>query len=154
MKKINCILLVDDSKSTNFYNKKLIQSTSIAHKVFEVYNGLEALDYLNRKGKFKGSEDEFPRPNVIFLDINMPKMDGFEFLEAYMNLSLINKSDILIAFLTTSNWEKDRIKAYKKGAKIFDFIEKPLEKRILSKIYDHYMRTPRLMKKMICLRTN
>ncbi|MBW1293926.1 response regulator [Aquimarina litoralis] len=154
MKKINCILLVDDSKSTNFYNKKLIQTTSIAHKVFEVYNGLEALDYLNREGKFKGDKDEFPRPNVIFLDINMPKMDGFEFLEEYIKLPLETKSDILIAFLTTSNWEKDRIKAYKKGAEIYDFIEKPLEKNTLSRIYNHYMNTPNLMENMVCIRQN
>lgn len=151
MKKINCILLVDDSKSTNFYNQKLIHISKIAHKVFAVFNGLEALEYLNREGKFASKEKEFPRPNVIFLDINMPKMDGFEFLERYIKLPLANKSDILIVFLTTSNWDKDRIKAYKKGAAIFDFIEKPLQKSTLSKIYNHYINTPNLTENMICI---
>ncbi|MGY3795246.1 response regulator [Aquimarina sp. 433] len=139
---MNCILLVDDSKSTNFYNKKLIEISGVANQVFEAYNGLEALDYLNRTGKFKGSEDEFPRPNVIFLDINMPKMDGFEFLEEYAKLPKEKRGDILLAFLTTSNWEKDRIKAFEKEELVHDFIEKPLEESTLKRVYDFYINNP------------
>ncbi|WP_343910672.1 response regulator [Aquimarina litoralis] len=139
---MNCILLVDDSKSTNFYNKKLIEISGVADQVFEAYNGLEALDYLNRTGKFEGGEDEFPRPNVIFLDINMPKMDGFEFLEEYAKLPKERRGDILLAFLTTSNWEKDRIKAFEKEELVHDFIEKPLEEKTLKRVYEFYVSNP------------
>ncbi len=144
MKKINCILLVDDSISTNFYNKKLIDVCGIAKQVYEAKNGLEALDYLNKKGKFNNKlvDKEFPRPNVIFLDINMPKMDGFEFLEQYAKLPKHKRSDILLAFLTTSNWDKDKIKAYQKSNLVYDFIEKPLEKETLEKIYKYYIENP------------
>lgn len=145
MRKINCILLVDDSISTNFYNKKLIESSGIAKKIFDVHNGLEALDYLNKEGGFEENEAKFPRPNIIFLDINMPKMDGFEFLVEYAKLPEEKRSDILIAFLTTSNWEKDKIKAFEKDNLIYDFIEKPLQKEILQKIYDYYINEPRFL---------
>ncbi|TPN87361.1 response regulator [Aquimarina algicola] len=144
MKKINCILLVDDSISTNFYNRKLIEVCGVANQVHEVHNGLEALDYLKKRGNFKSSsKNKYPRPNLIFLDINMPKMDGFEFLHEYEKLNENQKSDILIAFLTTSNWEKDKIKAFENDNLIYDFIEKPLQKETLLSIYNYYISEPK-----------
>jgi len=146
MKKINCILLVDDSLSTNFYNKKLIDVCGIAEKVYEAKNGLEALDYLNKEGNFRDENGiDFPRPNVIFLDINMPKMDGFEFLEQYAKLPEKKRSDILLAFLTTSNWDKDKIRAYQQENLVYDFIEKPLDKNTLEKVYEYYMKNPNFL---------
>lgn len=137
MKKIDCILLVDDSTSTNFYHKKLIEISGEAESVFEAENGLEALDYMNKKGKFTTSH---PRPNIIFLDINMPKMDGFEFLENYAKLDDAKKADIIIVFLTTSNWTKDKIKAIESKL-VYDFIEKPLKKETLQDICAYYRET-------------
>lgn len=134
MKKIECILLVDDSTSTNFFHKKLIEISGEAESVFEAENGLEALDYMNKEGKFNASH---PRPNIIFLDINMPKMDGFEFLENYAKLDDTKKADIIIVFLTTSNWTKDKVKAIESKL-VYDFIEKPLTKKTLQRICTYY----------------
>ena len=142
--KINCILLVDDSKSTNFYNKKLIEITKMTNHIHDVGDGIEALEYLTRKGKFDiaNSEVIYPRPNIIFLDINMPRMDGFEFLDAYIELPEALRSDMIVTFLTTSNWQKDKLKAYHNCNFIYDFIEKPLSKEKLFDVYtfyrDHY----------------
>lgn len=136
MKKIECILLVDDSVSTNFYNKKLIENVGAADQVHEAENGMIALDYICKRGKFEG---DFPIPNIIFLDINMPKMNGFEFLEAYTKLNINSKLKTLIIFLTTSNWTKDKLKAIESGL-VHDFLEKPLTKENLKKITQFYNR--------------
>jgi len=136
MKKINCILLVDDSPSTNIYNKKLIEKTGVTNEVYDVYNGLEALNYLNKKGDF--SEKKCPKPNIIFLDINMPKMDGFEFLKRYSKLTKNKRSDMIVVFLTTSNWCKDKVKAIKNNL-VYDFIEKPLNMEALNRINNFYL---------------
>ncbi|WP_108869718.1 response regulator [Aquimarina aquimarini] len=139
MKKINCILLVDDSPSTNFFNKKMIQIADIANEVHEAYNGIEALDYLHKRGKFEENklQDKFPKPNIIFLDINMPLMDGFEFLEHYSGIPKEKRAEMIIVFLTTSNWSKDKTKAFDTSM-IYDYIEKPLEKTKLITIAEYY----------------
>ncbi|MEP0480455.1 MAG: response regulator, partial [Nonlabens sp.] len=135
MKKIDCILLVDDSPSTNFYNKKIIEKANIKADIFEAFNGLEALDFLKKQNKFKGQD--IVKPNIIFLDINMPKMDGFEFLEEYSKLPKENRCDVIVVFLTTSTWTKDKIKAIENDL-IYGFIEKPLTNKELEKIIVHY----------------
>lgn len=140
MKKIACVLLVDDSPSTNFYNKKIIDIENMADKVFDVQNGLEALDYILHRGNFK-DESSYPRPNVIFLDINMPKMNGFEFMKEYQKLPLDQRTDILVVFLTTSNWSKDKLRVMEDNL-VYDFVEKPLEPKVVKRIKDHYLSTP------------
>lgn len=135
MSKIECVLLVDDSISTNVYNTKLIEKTGIVNIVNKVINGIEALNYLNQGKSYKNAK----RPNIIFLDINMPKMDGFEFLEHYSKLPSRKKADMIIVFLTTSNWTKDKVKALDKDI-VFDFLEKPLKKEDLKRVCDYYIK--------------
>jgi len=135
-KKIECVLLVDDSQSTNFYNRKLIEEAHMANKVVELESATEALEYMHQKGKFEDTAT-YPKPNIIFLDINMPKMDGFEFMERFEKLPKKERAHTLVVFLTTSNWNKDRVKAFNNNL-IHDFIEKPLERRILKKIITYY----------------
>lgn len=138
MKKIKCILLVDDDYTTNFLNEELITDLEIAEQVHIAYNGQEALDYINLQGQYKGADKKtHARPNLIFLDINMPLMDGFEFLEHYNKLPKSKKADIVIVFLTTSDSQKDKLHAISNNL-IYDFIEKPLRKNELLKMYDDY----------------
>ncbi len=140
MKSIKCILLVDDDATTNFLNEELISDLGIAEEVHIALNGQEALDYLNRKGKFKtSSKNKYPRPNLIFLDINMPLMGGFEFLENYDKLPEERKAEVVIIFLTTSDSHKDKLKQINNDI-VRDFIEKPLKKEELLKIMNEYYR--------------
>ncbi|WP_010178203.1 response regulator [Aquimarina agarilytica] len=134
--RINCVLLVDDNPSTNFLNKKTITATGLVKTINVATNGVEALDYIHKRGKFK--DKNCPKSNIIFLDINMPKMGGFEFLEHYEKLDEELKADIVIVFLTTSNWEKDKLKAYGNGF-INDYIEKPLLEEKFIEIYNSYI---------------
>lgn len=138
MKTIKCILLVDDDATTNFLNEELISDLGIADEVHVALNGQEALDYLNLKGKFKTAEkNKYPTPNLIFLDINMPLMDGFEFLEKYHKLPPNKKAEVVIIFLTTSDSHKDKLKQINDKT-VSDYIEKPLKKNELLKIVKRY----------------
>jgi len=138
MKKVECILLVDDDATTNFLNEELIDDLGIAEQVHIALNGQEALDYLNHNGKFKTTDkSRYPRPNIIFLDINMPLMGGFEFLEHYHKFPVEKKADVVIVFLTTSDAHKDKLKQLDDEV-VRDFIEKPLKKKELLKITKTY----------------
>ncbi len=97
---LSCILLVDDDPDDNFIHKRLINKAGLANQVSVAENGLEALEYLRKLG----TDDDQPycRPQMIFLDINMPKMDGWGFLEAYDQLDERLKADVVVAMLTTS----------------------------------------------------
>src|SRR5690606_32947414 len=93
-KKLNCILLVDDDPDDNFYHQIIINEMNIVNNIDIARNGIEALEYLK-------TEDQLP-PDLIFLDLNMPKMNGWEFLEQYKHLGIGQKARVLIVILTTS----------------------------------------------------
>jgi CheY-like chemotaxis protein len=91
--KLNCILFIDDDEPTNFLNKMVVDQYDCVREVRVLQSGQEALDYLSGNS---------PRPDLIFLDINMPAMDGWEFLEKYRHLPAERKADIILIMLTTS----------------------------------------------------
>lgn len=134
-KKINCILLIDDDFATNFINKKIIQKTNLANHIQVALNGKEALDYICRQGKFESADGEYLRPQLILLDINMPVMDGWEFIEAFQNLSPENKKDIAIVMLSSSFNPADKIKA-DSIPEISCFRQKPMSKEALLDIIE------------------
>ncbi len=127
MKQIKSILLIDDSKPINFYNQKIINTSKEVNSVSIAENGLDALDFLKK--------NEFP--NIIFLDINMPKMNGFEFLDKYSDINPKLRKNTIIVILSTTNMEKDKIRAEQTGL-VYDFIEKPLSREDLRRINTYY----------------
>lgn len=136
MKKINCILLVDDSPADNTYHSIIIEQCDACEHLRAVEDGLRALEYL-KKSVIPGNEIEFPKANLIFLDINMPRMNGFEFLEAYCELDEECRSGIVIAMLTTSLNPADRKRALATGG-IAEFRSKPLSVETLEHILEEY----------------
>ncbi len=106
MQPLREILLIDDSESDNFIHSRIIKKAGVAAKTTIKYSGEEGLEYLRTL-----INEDYPRPDLIFLDINMPGMDGFEFLEHYENLEVVQKADVVIAMLTTSTSPDDRNKA-------------------------------------------
>lgn len=131
--KLNCILLVDDDIATNFINKKIIQKANIIEHIQVALNGKEALDYLCNQGKFESIENRYPKPQLILLDINMPVMDGWEFMEAYQNLNIANKENIVIVMLSSSFNPADKAKA-ESIPEISEFRQKPMSKEALLQI--------------------
>ena len=133
-KKFNCILLVDDDKATNFLNKRLLSRMDIAHTIQIARNGVEAEEYLK---KSMANEPGFPKPDLIFLDINMPLINGWEFLTRYEHLPDNFKNSILILMLTTSLREVDAERA-QSSPFISGLIYKPLtELEIKKAILQH-----------------
>lgn len=137
-KKLNCVLLIDDDDSTNFINKMVIERARIAERVEVALNGKEAIDFLTNNGKHKKEAGyPFPQPMLILLDINMPVMDGWEFLEAYSKLPAHQKSEIIIVMLTTSLNPDDSQRA--KGIReISGFKSKPLTFETLNDILNNH----------------
>ncbi len=119
---LNCILLVDDDSATNFLNKRLLKKNGMADTIQIARNGVEAMDYLTRA--YQGDED-CPVPDLILLDINMPMVNGWEFLERYESLPEDFKKSISIFMLTTSLREDD-VEQSKKWQVVKGFIQKPL----------------------------
>jgi CheY-like chemotaxis protein len=119
--KLNCILLVDDDEPTNFLNKMAV----------------EALDYLSCAGQPAPKNKECPSPEIIFLDINMPAMDGWEFLQKYEALPEAHKSSIIVIMLTTSFNPEDELKA-RKIPSVKEFRNKPLTSSLLQDILKKY----------------
>jgi CheY-like chemotaxis protein len=101
VKKIKSILLIEDDEITNFLNQTVIEETGIAEEIVTALNGLEGLNYLQNLT----SPEQYP--GLILLDINMPVMDGFTFLEEYNQLPIAQEANTTIVVLSTSSNASD-----------------------------------------------
>ena len=98
MRNIKHLLLVEDDEVTNYLHTFLFRDMNMAEEVHSVLNGQEAIDYIKTCSK----EDQ---PDLILLDINMPLMDGFEFLGHLENLDV--NENIVILMVSTSIIPRD-----------------------------------------------
>lgn len=128
MKKLKSVLLVDDDIATNYLHRMVIEDYGFVEHIHEVHDGLAAIEYLTT-----AKDGVYPNPEIIFLDINMPRMDGWEFIEAYETLPEDCKAGVVIAMLTTSLNPDDREKAQSHG-EVKNFENKPLDEEKLSKL--------------------
>ncbi len=128
--KLNKILLIDDSDADNFIHKRVIQKAGIAHEIIVKNSGEAALEYLSTEA----ADGQYPTPELVLLDINMPSMNGWEFLDAYNELSIEQKADIIVCMLTTSTSPKDSAKA-KTLPQIKSYLNKPLNLQGLTGIF-------------------
>lgn len=138
MEKLKNILLVDDDEITNYINSDLIKSLEIAENITIANNGREALDYLIQAHKNPAPEG-FSVPGLIFLDINMPVMNGFQFLEDYYYLLGDKKLSTIVTMLTTSLIKEEVSRALDMVHVVKGYIEKPLTKEIVMEIYSNHL---------------
>jgi CheY-like chemotaxis protein len=131
-KDLRCIMLVDDNQDDNFFHEREIKKTNLAIYVIAKKTGLEALDFLKSK-KVKPNM----QPDLIFLDINMPGMNGWEFLKEYNQLDNKLQSEVIVIMLTTSDNPDDEAKA-KTWDFVSDYITKPLIKEKMEVIVNKF----------------
>jgi CheY-like chemotaxis protein len=132
--KLKCVMLVDDNHDDNFFHEREIKKNNLATIVITKNTGLEALEYLKSKKNITDMH-----PDLIFLDINMPGMNGWEFLKEYNRLDKELQSQIIIIMLTTSDNPDDESKA-KTWDFVSDYITKPLTKEIMGDIIKNYFK--------------
>ena len=118
------VLVVDDDEIFNFLSKKTLQKMGVAKEIHTALNGREALDLFNNY--YQGS---LPAPDVILLDLNMPILDGFGFLEAFKKLKIPNKENIRIIVVSSSQDPNDIRRSKELGAA--EYISKPLTENTL-----------------------
>ena len=121
-------MLIDDNEDDNFFHHLIIKEAQVAETIKIVESGFEALDFL---------KSHIPNPELIFLDINMPKMNGWEFLEEYEKIDAKYRAEAVIVMLTTSLNPTDKEKAHSQKI-INDFESKPLTEEMLFKILNKY----------------
>ena len=128
MKKYKVVLLIDDNEIDNFVSQKIIEKSGFAEKVISVTSASKALELL--------TSDHFSKnglPDIIFLDIGMPEMDGFDFLEEYVKLNKIVINNCKVVILTSSI-DTDDFNRVKKNKLVKKFINKPLSEKSLKEI--------------------
>lgn len=121
-------MLIDDDEPTNFINKMIINQSQCTESIKVCQTAMQALDFL--KTKVDGA---YPKPNLILLDINMPGINGWEFLELYAELPISQQAEVVLVMLTTSLNPDDRERA-QKIPEVSGFKNKPLSKEIITEI--------------------
>jgi len=114
------ILLVEDDPDDQELTKRAFRASRLRNELRIVNDGEEALDYLYRRGSFE-SPSSAPRPSLILLDLNMPKLDGRAVLERIKEDPALRRIPVVI--LTTSSQEEDVIRSYELG--VNSYMAKP-----------------------------
>lgn len=110
------ILLVEDLEPHVLLIKNALEESKMRERVFVARDGEEALDFLFNRGDY-ASVDEYPKPDVILLDLGLPKIDGIEVLERVKSEEKLK--DIPVVVLTASESGEDIIKTYEGGVKSY-----------------------------------
>jgi CheY-like chemotaxis protein len=118
------ILLIDDDQVFNFLSTKVLQRLGVTDGIHAVTNARDALKLISGR-----AADLKTFPDVIFLDINMPMMDGFGFIEAFRKIAIPNRDNIVIAIVTSSQDTNDIRRAKELG--VSHYLTKPISENTL-----------------------
>lgn len=131
MEKLSSILLVDDDSTNNFLNELLLKSLGVTDQLLVAENGTQALDLLVQHAPNE--------PALILLDVNMPGMNGIQFLEAYQDLPAAQRMATVIIMLTTTMDARDLSRLDELS--IAGLVSKPLTKEKVDNILQlHFQR--------------
>jgi CheY-like chemotaxis protein len=115
------ILLADDDEDDRLMTRDALRDARLHNDLRFVIDGVDLMDYLNRRGRHSNPADS-PRPGLILLDLNMPRMDGREALRAIKQDADLRSIPVVV--LTTSKAEEDIVRTYDLG--VNSFITKPV----------------------------
>ena len=127
-KSAGLVMLVDDNDTDNFISKRIIEITNFAEEVIVKSSGKSALDYLN-----DNADNVTNLPEIIFLDINMPIVDGFVFLYEFEKFNVNIRDNCKVIILSSSDNKRDIDKIVNNDY-VIKFITKPLTEKSLEEI--------------------
>jgi two-component system, chemotaxis family, response regulator Rcp1 len=130
--KFNCVLFIDDDKFNNIFNTRIADKHKSFNTIVSFTSGNEALNYLT-----KATLNNELKPDLIFLDINMPGMNGWEFIQEYKKIDASFIKDIKVFLLTTSS-NPDDFEQSKLIDVVNDYFNKPLSLDLFEKIIMTY----------------
>lgn len=124
-------MLIDDSEIDNFINQKMVEGCNFAERIYVHTSSKSALEFLMNFERAHLPNELIPE--IIFLDINMPIMDGFQFAEEFQKIAPNVYSKVKIVFLTSSLNPVDQKRAMSVRG-VYSFLNKPLGKDHLDKL--------------------
>ncbi len=114
------MMIIDDDEVDRYLLKRIINKNDLSTKIFEVSNGVEALDFFNNyEENLQKYNDDFP-PVIVFLDVNMPIMGGWKFLEEFSKVKAQNEIFTSSVFMMFTSSEREE---EKKKAESYDFVK-------------------------------
>jgi len=129
MRKLNNVMLIDDDEIYQFLCGKIIKESGVTENVISSLDVKEALNH------FKENQNEIPE--LVFLDINMPGLNGWDFLEHFKKLNIDLKHPVIIVMHSSSVFPEDKIKAGE-YEEVYDFIDKPLTINSIRELTEKY----------------
>ena len=130
MEQINKVLLIDDDTVTNIMHRRMIEKSGRVSEISVATDGLAALEILEQI-----VSDKQALPELIFLDINMPRMNGFEFLDEYETRKLGDRAKKIIVMLTTSLLKSDQDRA-ESDPNVHSFANKMIQSDLFLQLVD------------------
>ncbi len=131
--RLNLVMLIDDNETDNFISKRIIELNGFAENVEVKHSGRSALDYLEEH-----KNDLALLPELIFLDINMPIVDGFVFLYEFENFPETVQKKCKVVILSSSDNKKDIDKIINNNH-VIKFLTKPLTEQALQEVKALYV---------------